>query len=450
MLKQVQKVKFLFRRNERKGSFQTAAFLMAPVILYRFGNTNNMFPSGKKSVYLSKFSFQLREAQAYIRKKKNLDEAIKKFQSILYAFNFNADVRPSDGFKALIGVGDALFLQDKADLSLDYYLLALAFYPLYKSDKDRADLCRKIGECYFKIKDNNNSLDYLQKAIDLYKASECEDNSVMGSIYIYMGKIYTEQEDSYKAMDYYNHAIDVLKPTDNNITLIIQAKTDMAKILALRKENWNAWAKLYDAMNLYDESEGFSLKEKIRITEELIFVLKRLSFTTELKERYKTLLNLQREYADSLPTTKIAETLKDIGAVYFKDRKYEKAIEYYTEALNEFDKYELEALKGDVLLQIGLCYFNNWDTDTAQEFLSKGIVNKRIHSDPQSVEVGQAYYYLGKTYEADGDWEESAKYFKSSLSILKKHHEEDHEDILEAQKSLDRVSKFMDEGEEEN
>lgn len=449
MLKQVQKAKFLFRQNERRAPFQIAGTTLASVNAYGFGNTNNMLPSGKKSAYLSKFSFQLREAQAYIRKRKNLDEAIKRFQSVLYSFNFNADVRPSDGFKALIGVGDVLFLQDKAELSLDYYLLALAFYPLNKSDQDRAELCGKIGECYFKIKDIQNSFEYFQKAIDLYRSCEYNDHSVMGNIYIYMGKIYMERKDSYQAMDYYNNAIDILEPIDQNIMLVIQAKTDMAKILCLRKENWNAWAKLYDAMSLYDSCEGFRLKDKMRIIEEFIDVLEKLSFTSEVKERYKALLQVQKENADSLPITKIAETLKGLAFVYSQDHKYEKAIEYYREALKEYDKHELDALKGDVLLQIGFCYYHNWDYDVSQEYFTRGIVNKRIHSDSESIDVGKAYYYLGKTYESEGDWEESANYFKSSLSVLKRHYEEDHEDVLEAQKSLDRVTKFMNEEQEE-
>ena len=405
-----------------------------------FSETKKLFHPEKETPCLTKIKKQFLEAEKYLRKKSNLEEAIKRYQDILYSFNFSTVLKPRDGLKALIGMGDALILQKKIDRGLDYYLLALAFYPLNNSDFQRGVLCQKIGECYFELNDQVNSLEYFQKSLDLYKTSNIEDNSQIGKIKIFLGNIFYHKNDYFQAMEHYKEALDILPQYEENNYLVIQAKTQVAKILVSMKEQWTSWTSLYEAMTLYEETQGLSNSQKIEIIEEFIKALEPLGFIQELLERYEQLLQLLRQEEESESVNKkTVQTLVNIAETLFYMKKIPKAIQGYERALEEIERFELDEMKGNIYLQLGLCYLIEVDNEKAVDYLFKAIANKKEFCGANNVEIGKAYYYIGRVYYIELDYEESEKYFAKALRILRKHYDEDYEDILEVQKYLNKA-----------
>ena len=405
-----------------------------------FGETKNIIHPHKAAPCLTSIKEQFHEAEKYLRKRTNLDEAIKKYQSILYSFNFTTALKPSYCLKALIGVGDALILQKEFSKGLDYYLLALAFYPEKFSEYQRAALSQKIGECYFELRDYTNSLEYFQKALELGKASGNSDNYVQGKIKMYIGRIYTMKNDMFQALEYFKEADEILPKEEENNYLLALTKANIATIQMSMNEQWSSWGTLFDAINLYEKSQNLNNAQKITILEEFVKSLDGLGFYTGLLERYEALAKLFKEEETEEADKKLVEVLMNIAETHcYRYRGYKEAAKTYKRVLEELDRMGYEKMKGDVYLEIGTCYWKRRESDEALDYLFKAVDSKKEHYGTSNVDIGRAYYYIGRVYYSEWEYEDSENYLAHSLRILRKYYDEDHEDILEVQKFLNKA-----------
>jgi len=437
MIKQTKKLFHILKFNGRN-PYQSPNSLMT-LSFYAFSETKKIKPSSPKdSSYLSKIKLKFQEAENFLRKHNNLDEALKRYQDILYSFNIGQEIKSCDCLKALIGVGDAYTLQKKMDWGLDYYLLALAFTPLENTEFERAELCRKVGECYYKVEEFQYSLNYSQKALDLYKSSNFNDSLTIGKVYLCLGRNYNKINDLYQAIENFKVAQDFFFSGEQNIHFIIQAKTELAQALAIRKEYWTSWTTLFEAMSLYEQSSDLTLNEKISTVEEFTKVLDVLGFYRELLERYQDLISLLRCQSGGQPSEKITDVLTNIAFTHVRLKDYPSAISAYLEALEEAETLDIPTVKGDIYLQVGICFWTDYEYDEAKDYLKRAIEIKKKCVSPKCPDIGKAYYYVGRIYYSEYDYERSEKCFTKALRILRKCNDEDDDDILEIQKYLNK------------
>jgi len=439
MIKQAKKLFHILKFKDGHQFQASSALPLTFLNSYSFGEIKNLKQPPKDSAYLAKIKLKFQEAENFLRKPNHLDEAIKRYQDILYSFNLGKEIKSCDCIKALVGVGDAYSLQKKMDKSLDYYLLALAFKPPECPELERAELHRKIGECYYEIAEFINSLEYTQKALDLYKSCNFDDSLTIGKLYLYLGRNYNKINDLYQAIENFKVAQDIFFTNEQNIHLIVQTKTELAQALAVRKEIWTSWTTLFEAMTLYEQSPDLTLAEKITLTEEFTKVLDVLGFYRELLERYEDLIKLLRQQNGRQPSEKVIDVLTNIAFTHVRLKDYPSAISAYLEALNEAETLDIPTIKGDIYLQVGICFWTECDYDEAKEYLLKAVEIKKNCVSSKCPDIGKAYYYIGRIYYSEYDYETSQRCFAKALRILRKCNDEDDEDILEIQKYLNKA-----------
>ena len=97
----------------------------------------------------------------------------------------------------------------------------------------------------------------------------------------------------------------------------------------------------------------------------------------------------------------LARTYASLGEIYAKDKKYDKAIEYFEKASKLYTKDE------KIMYNLGVLYFKQFKTDKAIEYLKKAIeINPNW---------GKPYSKLGYAYLNAGDIKKSVETFENYL-----------------------------------
>jgi len=427
-----------FSKTRNLTFYNNTSFFFVPS--YNFSETNNI-PNPEKEQALSKIKKQFIDADKYIRKRKNLDEAIKIYQEILYSFNITQEAKAKQCLAALIGIGNVLVLQKRIDRALGYYLLALAFHPENKYEFQRGILYKQIAECYFGIAEYENASEYFNKALALFKDSNNEDCTQIGQIKLYIGRLYAKNGDFSQAAKNYKEAEKIFPKYIENDYFILKAKTQLAKTYFWCKDKKSAKISIKEAISLYDKAQGLKLQQKIEITKEIIKALKILQIREGIIEKYKTLVELI--YEDDPNSKNIPITLMNLGEQYIELYDRPKIKEIYLRALEEAERLGLEELKGKIYLNLGICYWTLQDTNHAIDVINNSIEKNKEYYKYENADVGKAYYYLGRIYFEEWDLDKSEKLFVTALKILSENGSEDEHVYARCQEYLYKVRDYL-------
>lgn len=149
---------------------------------------------------------------------------------------------------------------------------------------------------------------------------------------------------------------------------------------------------------------------------EIYFILDEYNKSLELQNRILHILDLNNEANYSI----LAVVYENIGAIFHKNGKYDKAIEYYTNALNK--KIELY---GEIHPEVGTS-FNNMgllchDLGSYEEAIGLYEKSLTIHIETleeNDLRISSTYSNLGMSLSEIGNFIEAKKYYQKSLDII--------------------------------
>jgi signal transduction histidine kinase len=111
----------------------------------------------------------------------------------------------------------------------------------------------------------------------------------------------------------------------------------------------------------------------------------------------------------------IRETLNNIGLVYFKLKNYTKALDFYRVALERDSKLETSSFRGQLLINMALCFNQIDDFDEAQKLFNQALA--LCHPKCSENIVIASEYGLGVSYISQQEFLEAKGHFKRSLVL---------------------------------
>ncbi|MBK6264365.1 tetratricopeptide repeat protein [Marivirga sp. S37H4] len=124
------------------------------------------------------------------------------------------------------------------------------------------------------------------------------------------------------------------------------------------------------------------------------------------------------EMRNSLEGVKISGTLSSIGEVYRSEKNYDKALEYYYQALEEAQRTKDLKNISTALNNIEIIYRKRGDLEKALDYRMQVIALQKEIEDDYGLSV--SYNNLGELYSAQNKLEEALQYFNQSLEIKKR------------------------------
>ncbi|MFQ5602956.1 MAG: tetratricopeptide repeat protein [bacterium] len=195
---------------------------------------------------------------------------------------------------ALINMGIIANIRADYKTALENYEKALEIFEMKIDRKNQARVYHNIGMTYSDTGDWSKSIQAFERCLEL--TDKVEDKQLRGLIYLNMGKVYAYQESLTKAQENVEKALKMFKL--------------MGDILNVA-ESYHAFGIIHSARGNFSEAELY-LKESFQINEE-------------------------KEYHEAL-----AETCVTYGDVCYKHGDCARAKEFWSKAVNLFDRLNLK------------------------------------------------------------------------------------------------------------
>lgn len=137
-----------------------------------------------------------------------------------------------------------------------------------------------------------------------------------------------------------------------------------------------------------------------------------------------------------------------IGDTYFKQEKYDRALEFYQQALPFAAEVKEKSFKANILVFIGLCYFNQKQYPQAINFYQQALVVAKEAED--TGHEGRILNAIGSAYFQQQQYDSALKFFQQALPVARKAKNESLEidilanigDVYSKQKQDDRAIEF--------
>ena len=248
---------------------------------------------------------------------------------------------------------------------------------LLKNNPDNFEDWTNYAKAYLQKKEYKISLGLLQKAMD--------QDSTNALNYLYSAQNYIALDDKDNAIECYKRAI-MLDPR------LINAKLDLANVLAERKE-YN------DAIEYY-----LAYTRDVKNNADAFF---NLGVAYENIDKINHALSAFKKAFEINPED--ANLIQEIGRCYHVAKNYDQALKFYLNALKD------KPNDADLLYNIALIYAQINDNDKAIEYLNKSIALK---NNPLAVkDLASAYVNKGKQAYAQAFYAEAISLYKKALEL---------------------------------
>ncbi|MEM3396311.1 MAG: tetratricopeptide repeat protein [Thermoplasmata archaeon] len=191
-----------------------------------------------------------------------------------------------------------------------------------------------------------------------------------------------------------------------------------------------AWEKaencFVDMMKIAKEHE-----DKKRETESLLLLIRLRQHQSEY-EKAKSLLPKAIELAKGTADSRfIADALRGVAHMEWRNGDYDNAIKHYNEALSYFQSASAEAIftgnlqageenipiKGEILLELGTVYAEMGDYRQALLFNLKGL---KILKETNSPATARAFHSIGAIQLREENWQKALESFKQGIEYAEK------------------------------
>ncbi len=235
-----------------------------------------------------------------------------------------------------------------------------------KSDREKADMLRKIGMFYYLKGEYDTALDIYNQALKIAKS--LDDQLRVAYTLHNIAIIYREKGEDDVAMDLYNRSLEIKRSLGDQLGI---AHT-LHEIAMIHQERGD-----YDtALDMYNQS--LEIKKSLGDRQEIAYTLHNIAMIHQKKGDYDTALDL---YNQSLEITKsfddrgISYPLHNIAMIHQEKGDYDTALDMYNQSL------EIERKLGD---QRGIAITT---TEIGRLFLATGRYKEALQNFMTAAEI---------------------------------------------------------------
>ena len=281
-------------------------------------------------------------------------------------------------------LGDIAFLQDSLNKAEKEYDIAIPFLNESGEFPRLILVYISLGNRFVEKGNYTQALSHYLQGLRISK--ESNDTSYLAKLYNNLGVVFINMNDQKKALDYYSKALPLFEELHDTMN-IAGATTNMGSIYLNMGE--------YDIARQYYQ-KGYEIFNSIDLIGGQAHVLFKMGILDQMQQQYKNALqNLfeskrLQEKSQSIPSGSksmfLAETNINIGIVYFFLDEYKKAEDYLIAGYSVSNEYEQTAL-----------------ISLASEYLSK------LYKREKKFEKALDYYTLFKIYSDSSFNEENIR-----------------------------------------
>lgn len=244
---------------------------------------------------------------------------------------------------------------------------------------------------------------------------------------------------------------------------LLQAKTEMANLSTPIEKRIARVAEIYAKADDRAERSAYNKEKYAKLLFDYGSFLDDYAFYNDAEKIYQHLIDLSEELYGN-DSTETAVSYNNIGIVYWKQGKYDKALEFYFKALaiyeevlginhpfcassynyiglvyerlGRFDKaleyyFKSMNIREKVLglihtstatsyNNIGFVYFNHGDYDKALEYYLKALAIDENLSGKEHQNTATSYNNIGGVYDEKGDSDKALEYYYKALNVFEK------------------------------
>ncbi|RSK40639.1 tetratricopeptide repeat-containing sensor histidine kinase [Mangrovimonas spongiae] len=222
----------------------------------------------------------------------------------------------------------------------------------------------------YELKDYNKALKFISESEKL--SNKLGYNLGVAKINYYKALIYTKKRDYLNAMDYYNKSKSIYVSLKD--TLCIAQINNNIGLIEIERGHYNKG--LQYSLSAIKEFEKRHLINDLHLAyNNLAKAYYSVNNYDKAIEFYSKALNIEQQKGLSGEIN----TLLRLAELYSKEREYRKSIEYYEKGLNS--NALTDSLKGEIYPKLGGEYLQFNDYDKSSEYLLKGLkLNRNLNN----------------------------------------------------------------------
>jgi tetratricopeptide (TPR) repeat protein len=169
-----------------------------------------------------------------------------------------------------------------------------------------------------------------------------------------------------------------------------------------------------EALERVDQWEKSGVWERFaRSASALVGSLDRMGYWGEIEERLEHALASVRQHEQ---TAKLqAVLLGDLGTIAYKSARWDRAIEFYEQALGTMKQVGDIHGMAQTYNNLGMVYADKGEWDRAIEFYEQSLKVKEQVGDIHG--MAQTYNNLGWVYARKGEWDRAIEFYEQSLKV---------------------------------
>lgn len=299
------------------------------------------------------------------------------------------------------------FVSSNTDSALIYAENALSSAYEVENQSLEAEAYFVMGEALADNNQNNESIQYYEKAIEVYEEIHDEESiyliyTRLGLVYFYLGQYENAVTYQQQAIEYYLSQKDKvnLAKTYHNLGMIYNDLKDVKKAITFYEKAMIFYKEINDQESVAAllQNLGVSYSQ----SDNKVKALENYNKSLEIYE------NLQNDYG-------IAISKVNIGNILMKQNRMNRAINHFEIALAYFLQNNLPWETTLTYLDLGEAHANNGDTDLALDYLQKGIELSKKHN--YSANESEFYKMFSMVYEKAGNYKLAFENFQKYTTL---------------------------------
>lgn len=328
---------------------------------------------------------------------------------------------PKDQGKALFHIGCALCDQKKHKEAINNFEKVLSIDLKDNGlQEEKAFSKRNMGYCYRELGQYDDALKYFSQAVEAFKEEGIFDKKQLetADILTLIGECLRIQSKYQEAIKKFEEAYTIFDKI-NEKGFMANVSNELASVYIELKDYDNALKNFNQALKLSGETKNDYLKADA--LSGIGFIYLETGKYDEAIKNFNQAIRIWKQNDNDGAAIYIANTIDNIGRVYFMKKEYETALKYLTDCLAILSKKENKDIEAYCLVHMAGCYMKMHDYKRAFDCLDKSLRAAEGSPTPQlKQEIFKTYF---DTYSEMNDSKMALYYLEQYMNTRESLHQ---------------------------
>lgn len=316
-------------------------------------------------------------------------------------------------------LGDVSMKIGKPKQAEGYYEQALLSKRIMKPDSvSVAVLVEKIGDIMFAINANEEAMDYYHEALDVQKDKVGENHPNVATILSKIGKVWSHQKLYQKATQTLEEVLKIRRSNFGEDHSLVGEALDLLGTVDLHTDNLeSALKRFWESLRIHQLH-----KDQLKVAN----TMKHIGDLYKKQKRYEVCLECYEESARIRKAENISkdETLAEyfilLGNLKSDMKKYDEALGHYQEAFDLRCQIfgNIDDRVAAVLKNMGYLEFRRGSMDDARIILERFVKIRKLNHTDDCVDFVNTLCLIGNIFRIQDHLEEANKTWKEALDII--------------------------------